>query len=1017
MKLYKSGFVAATLVFSITTGYVYAATSTNFSIPWDAVSSGGTEVATSSNYQLRDTAGQQGPRDAAGATFQTRGGYRSGDILPPPPAPVSTGGGPGVSAPIISSVTASSITKNSARITWTTDKDSNSSVSYGVTVAYASGTTSDAALVTSHSIILTGLNSNTTYHYSVASVDVTALSRSSGDYIFTTLPDTTPPVISSIRVVGITETVATVMWDTDEPASSLVTYGSSTSYGSAATTGGLITTHSVGLPSLRGGTVYHFFPTSADVYGNVATSTRATFTTLADVTSPSNVAGFLASPGDKKVTLVWINPTEADFFGTRIVRKLGGFPSGPSDGTIIFNGLASSTTDGGLTNGVEYFYGAYAYDVKNNFASGALRSATPVAPTPPPTKAPTSTTPLPPSTTSTIVSPSPTSTLPVKPLPIFAPTPTPTSTVPVSSTSTPFIPISVPTLVVPLVTLPRVTSTVLFPPTILVATGTLETGGIEKMAVSYFGLGGDIALEPDASQQLGVLTGSPVLVRISMREVSKPFVAGFLKVGDFIYALQLAGDKTALTTSFAVPVIGSIPSTVSLTFEDGTQIQHTALLRVQPLGRVVEDVLTGISTQAISGAKIQLWRDVRGAWEPYGFSLTSDVSGAYAYVVPNGRYYTEVEKAGYRKLVSNPVSIDQNVYNQTLHLIPLPVTRSLEPEAPLVQNIILVGKNAADQAVYAAHVTKQVIQSPKVQAANAVAAPAVLTVSLVNTASTISLFNIFSYLQYIFTQPLLLLGRRKRKQWGSVFNSLTKQPIHLAIVRLLQAETGLVVQTRVTDVFGRYAFIAKTGRYILEVVKPGYAFPSQYLADKNTDVEFIDLYHGDLIAVDVSFVITPNIPLDPVVSLETPKAILWKRTRQRLRHATAFSGILLGMFAVMVTPSAPTALMLLAQVGVYLLFRRLALPTQAKSWGVAFDTKTRQPLPGAIVRIFDKKFNKLLETQVTDKNGKYGFLVRRNIYYVTAEKEGYKLYTSPDIDLAATDEAFVDQNLSMERMM
>ncbi len=71
-----------------------------------------------------------------------------------------------------------------------------------------------------------------------------------------------------------------------------------------------------------------------------------------------------------------------------------------------------------------------------------------------------------------------------------------------------------------------------------------------------------------------------------------------------------------------------------------------------------------------------------------------------------------------------------------------------------------------------------------------------------------------------------------------------------------------------------------------------------------------------------------------------------------------------------------------------------------------------------IVRIFDKKFNKLLETQVTDSNGKYGFFVRRNVYYVTAEKEGFERYSSPDIDLSTKDEAaIVDQNIPLKRAL
>jgi len=103
--------------------------------------------------------------------------------------------------------------------------------------------------------------------------------------------------------------------------------------------------------------------------------------------------------------------------------------------------------------------------------------------------------------------------------------------------------------------------------------------------------------------------------------------------------------------------------------------------------------------------------------------------------------------------------------------------------------------------------------------------------------------------------------------------------------------------------------------------------------------------------------------------------------------------------------------LLLAQIGVYILFRRLAVPVKPKSWGISIDGKTKKPISNVVVRIFDKKFNKLLETQVTDRNGKYGFFVRRNVYYITAEKPGDQKFISPEIDLSTKDEAIVDQNI------
>jgi hypothetical protein len=55
-----------------------------------------------------------------------------------------------------------------------------------------------------------------------------------------------------------------------------------------------------------------------------------------------------------------------------------------------------------------------------------------------------------------------------------------------------------------------------------------------------------------------------------------------------------------------------------------------------------------------------------------------------------------------------------------------------------------------------------------------------------------------------------------------------------------------------------------------------------------------------------------------------------------------------------------------------------------------------------------------LETQVTDANGKYGFFVRRSVYYMTVEREGYEAYKSADIDLTTTEAAVIDHNIALK---
>jgi len=88
--------------------------------------------------------------------------------------------------PVISSANASSITQSSAVITWTTNEPSDSQVEYGQTISYGNQTVLNNSMTTSHSVTLSGLAANTTYHYRVKSRDAAGNLAVSNDYIFTT---------------------------------------------------------------------------------------------------------------------------------------------------------------------------------------------------------------------------------------------------------------------------------------------------------------------------------------------------------------------------------------------------------------------------------------------------------------------------------------------------------------------------------------------------------------------------------------------------------------------------------------------------------------------------------------------------------------------------------------------------------------------------------------------------------------------------------------------------------------
>jgi len=189
-----------------------------------------------------------------------------------PPLPNSTAD---TTPPSIQSVSISSITETGAVISWRTDKPATSQVIVLDPNGVSTQTKPVEALSTSHSVTLSGLKPNKTYHYTVISKDANGNETTSeGELTTLATADKTPPTISGVNVSSITDITAVITWTTDEPAISQVKYGKTETYGSTTPLDTKLTTsHSVALTGLDPDTTYNFRVMSKDASGNEATST------------------------------------------------------------------------------------------------------------------------------------------------------------------------------------------------------------------------------------------------------------------------------------------------------------------------------------------------------------------------------------------------------------------------------------------------------------------------------------------------------------------------------------------------------------------------------------------------------------------------------------------------------------------------------------------------------------------------------------------------------------------------
>ena len=322
--------------------------------------------------------------------------------------------------------------------------------------------------------------------------------------------------------------------------------------------------------------------------------------------------------------------------------------------------------------------------------------------------------------------------------------------------------------------------------------------------------------------------------------------------------------------------------------------------------------------------------------------------------------------------------------------------------AEVAQNVAVQTKAVAKQTVKTvkktAEVARVVAETPEVQTANkAVVVPTAAAVGVASVTTAANVPQMILYLRFLFTQPFSLINRRRRKQWGMVYNAITKMPIDLAMVRLIDAATNRIVQSRVTDRAGRYQFFAEAGKYKLEVAKADYNFPPKYLLGKKEDGAIVDLYVGAEIILEKAGPISYNLPLDPIGVEKTTKQILKESTKKHLAALLSMTGVIVTGVSFIVTPTPVVGAFLVVHVASYFLFRRLSMGKRPKGWGFVKDLFKKAPVERAVIRIFDTQYNKLLETQVTDDKGRYGFLVGKNEYYVMAEHVGHKKFVSSTI--------------------
>lgn len=138
----------------------------------------------------------------------------------------------------------------------------------------------NAGLVTANSFTDSNLTNGITYFYVVTAADTSGNESSRSAEAIGTPVDNKATAITGLTATP-SSTSAVVSWTTDEPADSIVEYGTTSSLGLVTSNASMVTGHSINLSGLSPSTGYFYQVKSKDTASNLATSVMQSFTTLA----------------------------------------------------------------------------------------------------------------------------------------------------------------------------------------------------------------------------------------------------------------------------------------------------------------------------------------------------------------------------------------------------------------------------------------------------------------------------------------------------------------------------------------------------------------------------------------------------------------------------------------------------------------------------------------------------------------------------------------------------------------
>lgn len=298
-------------------------------------------------------------------------------------------------------------------------------------------------------------------------------------------------------------------------------------------------------------------------------------------------------------------------------------------------------------------------------------------------------------------------------------------------------------------------------------------------------------------------------------------------------------------------------------------------------------------------------------------------------------------------------------------------------------------------STFSRDVQKVVKELPISETASQNITAATLAVIIVSPAVSVGIGSSYTiaYVLKFFSMIFALFGfGRKKRNCGLVYNSVTKEPLKNAIVRIYNLENTLVA-TEVTNMYGIFETDMESGQYSILVQANNFKFPSMLISGIQ-DYPYNNVYKGGNFNYDSLSTISYSIPVDPLDQSNTEYIRAIARNRlvkwtSVLMNLFVLLGLVFSVISYIKLNSTLNLILLI--VYIFLIVISIIIRRQEKYKFGTVVNMMEEPQQGVQVGLMEMEFNTIYAKRITNEKGKYRFIVPGGEYKVVSLDPNYDI--------------------------